>query len=594
MLNGESSQSHRLVRLETVLGKDALIATRLNATETMSQGFTFSVNAYSEKHHELQAKDLVGTMATVAIVQSDNTLRYLNGYIQELVTMGSQRAGERAAYRIVIVSWLQLLLTKQTDSRIFQEKTVTDIIKEVFSSYGGVADFSLQADAGEKWRYCTQYAESDYHFFNRICQRAGLAYYFKHENGSHKLHIVDKASKLPDLDPKSIIIQSGTGAHDHFSQWQSKTAYVTGKQAQRTYNYLKPTDYFPVDQKVSAPYSSVPRVTDTEAYVYSTQYHSTGEGKSDIARKVTQSNERGIVATGSGNCRNLLLGHHFLVELPNGAQFADKGKTFTLTQITITADDVSGTLTSSVEALPKGQLAYPKANPVTINGMQTATVTGPKGEEIHTDDLGRIKAQFHWDRLGKGDDDSSCWLRVMQSFAGPAFGAHFTPRIGQEVVVAFENGNPDRPFVIGTMYHPEHKPPYGAQKGTRSGIRTRSTKGGGQSNCNELYFEDDKGKEEVYFQAEKDHNTLIKNDETREVGNNQDSRIGNNQSIAVASNQTTEVGKNSTHSIGKELLLEAGKKITLKVGGSTIELTSSKIVVKSGTVDIDGGQVQIN
>jgi len=194
--------------------------------------------------------------------------------------------------------------------------------------------------------------------------------------------------------------------------------------------------------------------------------------------------------------------------------------------------------------------------------MQTAVVTGPPAEEIHSDAHGRVKVQFHWDRLGKKDDNTSCWLRVMQSFAGPGFGAHFTPRVGQEVVVAFENGNPDRPFVMGALYHTENPPPYAEHKGTRSGIRTRSTKNGAAINCNELYFEDTKDQEEVYFQAEKDLNAHIKNNETRKI-------------------------ENTLH-------IQAGEKIRLEVGGSVIEMTPEGITISAIEVKIDGTPVLIN
>ncbi len=174
----------------------------------------------------------------------------------------------------------------------------------------------------------------------------------------------------------------------------------------------------------------------------------------------------------------------------------------------------------------------------------------------------------------------------MQNLTGSSFGVHFTPRIGQEVVVAFENGNPDRPFVIGALYHPEQTPPYADFKGTRSGIRSRSTKNGGKDNYNELYFEDRKGNEEVYLQAEKNLKSLIKNDEKRDVNND--------QTLSVKNNKVENIGNNEKHSVKNELLIEAGKKITIKVGGSEIELTGSKIVIKSGKVDIDGGKIELN
>lgn len=615
----ESTQAKHLVRIRSVLPENALIATRLDATEVMSQGFTLSVQAFSETHHNLSAADLVGTPVTVVLVQQDNSLRYFNGYVEKIAAAGSHRAGQRSGYSLTVVSWFQFLLAKSIDCRIFQDKTVVQILEEVFKPYGKLADFTLDiGGTRSEWRYCTQYAESDLNFVNRLCEREGLAYYFTHENGKHTLKIVslDKAESLEANKPKKIQVQSGTAAFDHFTQWSSTEKFVTGKYTQKTYNYMKPTENLLVSETAGEA-EKIKKVGDVEEYLYTDNYHTTKEGQANTENRAHHKGQHAVMQ-GGGNCRSLRVGHVIEVELPNNADFQHKGSEFALTKVVLTADDTVGGITCMVEAVPKGALVFPKGIKSVIQGLQTAVVTGPKGEEIHTDDLGRIKAQFHWDRIGKADENSSCWLRVMQGFAGNSFGAHFTPRIGHEVVVAFENGNPDRPFVLGALYHNEHRPPYADQQGSRAGIKTQSTKGGGETHYNELYFEDSKGKEEVYFQAEKDLNSVIKNDETRQVGNdqtlavknnrkndigndhqesvknNQEVSVGANQSIYVGKNQVTEVGGNSAHKIGKELVLEAGKKIVLKVGGSSIEITGSKIQIKSGKVDIDGGKILLN
>lgn len=592
MSTGTANQSHRLVRLNTVLGEKTLIPTRFNSSESMSGGFSFSVHAFSESRHDLSAKDLVGTAVTIGLVKSDNKIRYFNGFVQEITALGSERDGQKSNYKLHIVSWTQLLMAKRVDTRIFQEKNVEDILKDVFAEYGNDATYKFALKASHiPRRYCVQYEETDWNFFKRLCQLEGLAFYFKHENGKHVLHIIDDESGCETLNPKIVKIQSQSDEEDFFTNWQHSGQFVTGKFSQRTYNYLKPTTLSPAEHLVS---SDVALAKDVESYRYSEYSHDKTDAASDIKRRANYAAQKAVVATAAGNHRNLVIATHFELALADGSAFAQKGKEFTFTRINIAADDTAGILSCHIEAVPKGELVYPIAEFPTINGLQTAVVTGPAGEEIHTDELGRIKVQFHWDRLGKLDQKTTCFLRVMQSFAGSGFGAHFTPRIGQEVVVAFENGNPDRPFVIGGLYHPEHKPPYGEQKGSRAGIRTRSTKGGGVTDANEIYFEDTTGSEEFYVQAQKDLNGVIKNDETRKVGNDQTITINNDQSIAVSNNQTTDVSKNSTHTIGDELLLEAGKKITLKVGGSTVELTSGKIIIKSGVVDIDGGVVQIN
>ncbi|MEJ2743625.1 MAG: type VI secretion system tip protein TssI/VgrG, partial [Gammaproteobacteria bacterium] len=280
---------------------------------------------------------------------------------------------------------------------------------------------------------------------------------------------------------------------------------------------------------------------------------------------------------------------------------ASQNDRFTLIDVKYHIDALTSGFSCDIEAIQQGELVYPEATFPKINSLQTALVTGPANEEIHTDEHGRIKVQFHWDRHNQHDEHSSCWLRVMQSFAGPGFGAHFTPRIGQEVVIAFENGNPDRPFVLGALYHPENVPPYAEHNGTRAGLRTHSTKSTDASRYNELYFEDKLGAEEIYVQAERDHTHLVKHNLSTTVGNDKTQKIANNESTAVGKNAqrnigdtyTVEAGNGIKIKAGNEITLEAGKEISLKVGGSTINLTSGKIEI-SGAVVLVKGNIALN
>jgi type VI secretion system secreted protein VgrG len=587
------TQALRLIRLSTSLGQLALIPESFEGLQKMSQGFSFDVTAFSETHHELTAKDLVGTAATIGVVQTDNSIRYINGYVHELEALGSGRAGQLTNYSLNIISWLEMFLNKRTDCRIFQDKKVDEVIREVFQLYGDTANFKIELKHSHpSRRYWVQYNETDYDFFKRICRMEGLAYTFNHENGSHELKIIDDSKLLNDLSPKIVKLNSHNREHDHLSFWKSKGVFGTGKYEQRAYNYMSPQSPVVVKTATKNQVSATPKVMDMESYQYGDRHHTQGDGTSYIDARANQAVEGTQIATGQGDCRHLEVGKHFEVELATGShglggKFTDKGKIFTFTEIHMSANDSAGSFNCWIEAVPQGELIYPKAVTPTINGLQTAVVTGPKGEEIHTDELGRIKVQFHWDRLGAKDENTTCWLRVMQSFAGPSFGAHFTPRVGGEVVVAFENGSPDRPFVVGSLYHPENQPPYKEHSGTRSGIRTRSTKGGKVNNCNEVYFEDKKGQEELYIQAEKDQNTLIKN--------NQGIKVGNDKNQEVVNNETHLVGKDMTIQVGKHLLVDAGTEIQLQVGGSVIKMTKSGIdISSSGPIKIDGKPVKIN
>jgi len=279
----------------------------------------------------------------------------------------------------------------------------------------------------------------------------------------------------------------------------------------------------------------------------------------------------------SGHYRFLQVGHVFTADvIPATASWDDKVKTFSISGVEWSAWDSSHSsdgdvgFSMSFTAIPKGVLTFPLArNEPRIYGMQTAVVNGPPGSEIHTDSMGRICVQFHWDERPKtfNNGNTSCWLRVMQSMSGKGFGGQFTPRVGQEVVIAFEEGNPNRPFVIGGLYHGEHAPPYvdgnTLGPGTRSGVKTRSTSGGGASNYNELYFEDKKGSEQVFIQAEK----------------NLDIKVKNNEKHKIKKDLGYTVGNNENHKVSKEVVIDAGQKIH-KSGGSTVTITASSIDIK--------------
>ena len=216
-----------------------------------------------------------------------------------------------------------------------------------------------------------------------------------------------------------------------------------------------------------------------------------------------------------------------------------------------------------------------------MHGLQTALVVGPKGTEIYTDEFGRVKVQFHWDRQGKLDENSSCWMRVGQAWAGRNWGAVQIPRVGQEVIVSFLDGDPDRPVIIGSVYNGSNKPPYPlpANK-TQSGVKSRSSMDGTSGNFNEIRFEDKKGSEQLYMQAEKDHEVLIKNDAKTSVGNN--------MTLTVSKDQTVDIGGAQVTKVGQSVVINAGDSLTLAAGVASITLT------KTGAVEISGEIVTVN
>jgi len=587
--NTPTTQTGRLIQLETVLGKDALIPTHISGSEGMSALFNYSLDVFSDTMHNLQPKDLVGTPATFVLQQIDNSPRYFHGYIDSMVALGVQRAGQQSTYQLTMIPWLGFL-EKASNCRIFQNKTIPDILTDVFDLYS-VSDVKKKLTAPHpKHAFIVQYNETDFDFVERLMRREGIAYYFTHTSGTHTLNLVDSGLSLPTLTPEEkLYLQSGTNTFDHITSWEHSSEFVTGKVRQKAYNYKNPSDQLKVKSEVKGETSQIPRVLDVEHYRYNVDFGTASTGNPDTSIRRDEGLERERLIRGSGYYRFMQVGHIFTTDvIPATASWDDKGKSFAIAGVEWTAWDNTHTsqsgsdggvgFTMNFTALKKGVLNFPMAmTEPRIFGMQTAVVNGPTGSEIHTDSLGRICVHFHWDERPKtfNGGNTSCWMRVMQVMSGKGFGGQFTPRVGQEVVIAFEEGNPNRPFVIGGLYHGEHAPPYvdgnTLGPGTRNGIKTRSTMGGGVSNYNELYFEDKIGQEQVYLQAEKNHDVYVKNDATRTIDNNLSSRIKNNEK----------------RKIDNVLEVEAGTKIVFKVGGSTITITGSSIDIKSPTVNIN-------
>lgn len=587
MSNTLSDQTRRLIRLNTILGDAALIPEAVAIKDRMSDGFFATVRCFSETEHDVQAKQLVGTPITFVIVQTDDTMKFFNGFIRKLSGRGSRRAGQQSLYDLEVVSWLQLFGGHQRDCRIFQDQRIEDIIHAIFKPYGRNANYQIDLSEEHPARsFWVQYNETDFDFLKRILAREAISFYFTHKNGEHCLRITDSGFSKALFPELTIPIRSTEINDEGFSHWHKQGRYVAGKHTLMAYNYKRPAENLRVSRIIDGPLAEFQHVKQTESYTFTEEYDSIDEGKNAVEWAQRLDTQAGISAHGQGNCRNLAVGQHFSLRLADqNADFPDKDQIYTVAGLSIIADDTNDQLATKVEAITQGQSLYPNAPQPTIGGLQTGIVTGPAGEDVYTDGYGRVKVHFHWDRAGSRNENSSCWLRVMQNFAGPNFGAHFTPRVGQEVVIAFENGNPDRPFILGGLYHTEHLPPYSAQRGTRMGIRSQTLKSKSPSRANELYFEDTPDKEEVFLQAEKDLNIIVKDSETRTVHSS--------QTVSIQENMSETVGKNKNVS-AETITLTAKSKLTLKVGGSVIEMSGSSISISSGSVSIKGGSVSIN
>ncbi len=501
-------QQDRLVTLGTPLGKDVLLVESLEGTEGISQLFRFQLMLISEKR-DIPLNALVGQNVTVAIELSGRKTRYLNGFVSRFAQ--GDVDSRVSHYYAEVVPWLWFL-TRTTDCRIFQRKSVPEIIQQIFRDLG-FTDFKLQFQGTfEPREYCVQYRETDFAFVSRLMEEEGMFYFFEHQNGKH-----------------TLMVGNDPGVHQPCpNQAQAKYGYMTGGVHEKDMvtrlhieQELRPGKVTLTDYYFQTPHNnlkvSTPGTVNLgcngkfEIYDYPGYYAKRFDGD-DKASKVRPDGERTAklgmqgeegfhkVLNGAGSCRAFVPGYKFdLVE----HRRADLNSSYVLTSVSHTAtnnlgDGEGATYDNTFTAIPAAVPFRPgrvTAKPV-VQGSQTAVVVGTAGEEIDCDKYGRVKVQFHWDREGKKDQNSSCWIRVAQPWAGKGYGMTHIPRIGSEVVVAFLEGDPDQPLIIGSVYNADQTPPYPLPANKMvQGIRSTSTPGGG--GFNGVIMNDTKKKEMI-------------------------------------------------------------------------------------------------
>jgi type VI secretion system secreted protein VgrG len=479
-------------------------------------------------------------------------------------------------YTAEVVPWLWFL-TMTADCRIFQEKTVPDIIEQIFNDLG-FSDFETQGIKGAHpvWEYCVQYRETDFDFVSRLMEQEGIFYYFRQEQGKHTLVLADQVNTYEDC-PENEVTCGSSGrsveSDDMITSWAHEYVYRPGKWAQTDYNFESPGDSLMTNTNTIV---ELDKIDKYEVYDYPGEYAYKEDGNTIVKLRMEEEEVSHDVVVASSLCRTFRPGGKFTLTAHRND--AEAGKSYVLLAVDHFAS-VSGVYATSsgstVEysnhftCIPSSTVFRPaRTTPKPIvQGSQTAVVVGPAGEEIHTDKYGRVKVQFFWDREGQKDDKSSCWMRVAQLWAGQNWGSIHIPRIGQEVMVDFLEGDPDRPIVTGRVYNNDQMPPYElpANK-TVSGIKSRSTKGGGPSNFNEIRFEDKKGGEELYIHAEKDKTIMVENDETATVGHDLTLLVQNNKSETVGVDESISIGNNRTETVGANESLTVGASRTRNVG----------------------------
>jgi type VI secretion system secreted protein VgrG len=603
------TQDGRLIKLYTPLGKDKLLVQSFSGEESISRLFRFQLDLVSEEE-TIAPKDIVGKNVTLGVMHADeSTERFFNAHVSRFSQLPSQ--GRYYRYQAELVAW-PWFLTLSADCKIYQEMSILDIIEEVFGRFG-FTDYRFDTQGQHNAReYCVQYRETAFDFITRLLEEEGVFYYFEHEKGKHTLVMADhKGTHQPCPFQSKIDMETASGPgfsrdEDSITHWERHYEFRTGKWAQTDYNFETPST------KLLSTVDTIVKLDKNksyEIYDYPGEYLKKAEGDSLTKLRMEEEEVGYDVASGNSDCRALVSGYKFTLQRHPQR---DQNKTYVLTSVVHSGQQAGfsgeGAATeanyaNSFRCIPDTVTFRPaRVTPRPfVRGTQTAVVVGPGGEEIYTEKHGRVKVQFHWDRDGQKDDKSSCWIRVSQPWAGKNWGAIWLPRIGQEVVVDFLEGDPDRPIIIGRVYNAEQPPPYslpGDQ--TQSGFKSRSSKNGGADDYNEIRFEDKKGSELITVHAQKNLDTTVENNETRLVENNRTTTIVNNETKTIKQgNQelTIKMGNNTVAikmgnmstklDLGKEER-EAMQSIELKVGQSSVKLDQMGVTIKGMMIKIEG------
>ncbi|MBL8733438.1 MAG: type VI secretion system tip protein VgrG [Planctomycetes bacterium] len=592
------TQDTRFASFECSLGADALLLRWMRGSELVSGLSRFEVGLQSERR-DIDAHEMVGKGATVMVETANGEKRHLHGIVTRF-SLGS-RDSRLTEYQAELHPWLWLL-TRRSNCRIFQNLSVPQIVEKVFRD-AGCPDFEFKLRASYDPRvYCVQYRETDFAFVSRLLEEVGIFYFVRHEPDRHVVVLVDGTSSLPECEGQpEADFQGNVGqvGRDVVTEWTSSQQLHPGRVTLKDYNFEDPGNPLRVSRSTE---DAIGDNSGHEVYDYQPEKYATAGAGDPIALVRMQEQEsHGVLVAAAGTCRAFSAGHtfrlrkHFRAEV-DGKRFLLVSVEHELTQPSALFTGANADTRSSYEnrftcvpaELPfRPQRVTPKPF---VRGPQTAVVVGPAGEEIHVDKYGRIKVQFHWDREGRKDDQSSCWIRVSQAWAGKQWGAMVHPRIGDEVIVECLEGDPDKPIVTGCVYNAQQMPPYAlpANK-TQSGLKSRSSPGGSAANFNEIRFEDKKGQEELFIQAEKNKTVHVKNNRAETVGANETISIGHDRTESVGHDESITIGNNRTETVGVDESISIGANRTETVGANesiTIGANRSETVGGSESVSI--------
>ena len=572
---------------------------------------------------DIGAEDLLGHPASVTLTLREGAQREFNGIVTRFGLGGSR--GRYHQYQATVRPWLWFL-TRTADCRVFQDATVKEIVEQVFADHASIANFEFKLFRSYRRRvYCVQYRETDFNFVARLLEEEGIYWFFSHAKGAATLVLTDDASGLTPAEGAEELPYFDNAGQvppnvDYVTAWTCSREVRSGKVALTSYDFERPSISLAVDHAISRAHP----LDDLEQFDFDGEYTQKVDGQQLADNRIEEEQAHFERMAGSTNAQALTVGHLFsLTRHPR----ADQNAEHLCLRSRITVQLAAHEAASSGQDYQCQFAAMPSKQPYRaerhtrkpfVQGPQTAVVVGPAGEEIHTDKYGRVKVQFHWDRYGQKDQRSSCWVRVSSPWAGKSFGFVQLPRIGQEVVVDFLEGDPDQPLITGRVYNAEQMPPWDLPaNATQSGVLTRSSKGGTYGNANALRFEDKKGAEQLWLHAEKNQDIEVENDETHWVGHDRTKTVDhdetthvkhdrtetvdNNETITVHANRTETVdrnesitiGINRTESVGANESIGIGVNRSIHVGGSetaTVALQRTHAVGVNETIAIGAAQ----
>lgn len=573
---------------EVLDGADQFHLVRMKGTEGISKLYQFDVEVVCDDP-DLEVEEYIGQAAVITLLDQTNDTedqtRYIHGIISR-IEVGEQGIEQNTYYMTLVPKvWP---LTYRVNNRIFQNQSVQQIIETILTDAGVQGDeyrFELSASLPVR-EYCVQYRESELAFIQRLMEDEGIHYYFEHEDDIHVLVMSDVSSTNPPISEEESEIpyyhdSQGAVREQHVFRFRFSESVTPEQVTLRDFDFKKPKLRLEANEK-----AEVEHEQDLEIYDYPGQFTDSDAGRRNAEIRLQGLNRYRKKALGESDVNRMKPGYSFsLEEHERDALNAE----YLITHIEhicsqpqvleVGASNEGSKYHNTFTCIPFDVPFRPireTPRPI-VEGTQTATVTGPSGEELYTDEFGRVKVQFHWDREGKSNEESSCWIRVSQPAAGAGFGGFFLPRIGEEVIVDFLEGDPDKPIVIGRVYHGANRPPYKLpDEKTKSTIKTNSSKGGG--GFNEIRFEDKKGEEQLFVHAEKDKDLRIKNSSREWIGNNQHLIVNKNRQEEIKGDshhkvkgeEVTHIEGNRSHLHDADLLQETKGSEHYKVGDQRI------------------------